>query len=639
MSAQRVVRFGIFELDLASGELRSNGRRVALQGQPAQILCQLVSNPGQVVTREELRRAVWAEDTFIELDTALNVAINKLRQALGDSASTPRFIETIPRRGYRFLADVHSVEPPALPVTAAPPPIAAALPAAATVTPRVAPAFLRVRWLWVPTVGLVVALLAVGSGNRLDPPSSPPRSLAVLPFRPVVAETRDEALEVGLAEAVIIKLGGLKQLRVPSISAVQRYARFGADPLVAGRELGVEAVLDGSLLRSNGNVRLSARLLHVEKGTTLWAQHWDFPWTSIFTMQDAMAAEVTRALALSLAAEEQTSLRNHPTNVAAYERYLRARYLLTRRTVEDSTRAAELLEEAIRLDPGSGAAYASLGFAYISVPLLEGASMPFVELGRQAALRALALDPTIAEAHAVLGRIMFQFDWNPDGADREAHRALELDPNNPFVLHCYSLILADEGRFEEALALNERALVQDPPSVIANRDKAFILYLARRYEDSIEQGRKTLELDRYYASVYHWLGQSYERLDRHDEAVEAFITPLTFSEANRDMVAALRAAAKQGGLKGFWTRRLQFLLEERPVRIGSVASAYVKIGDHDRALAWLQKLYAERGARIRTLKMHADWDPLRADPRFQDLLRRTNVAQPLAPLLSRTGVN
>jgi TolB-like protein/DNA-binding winged helix-turn-helix (wHTH) protein len=635
MSAQRVVRFGIFEFDFASGELRSNGRRVALQCQPAQILCQLVSNPGQVVTREELRRAVWAEDTYIELDTALNVAINKLRQALGDSASTPRFIETIPRRGYRFLADVHSVEPPALPVAAAPPSIATALPAA-TVPSRVAPAFLRARWLWVLTVGLVLVLLAVGSGNRIGPSSPPPRSLAVLPFRPVVAETRDEALEVGLAEAVIIKLGRLKQLRVPSISAVQRYARSGADPLVAGRQLGVEAVLDGSLLRSNGNVRLSARLLHVEKGTTLWAQHWDFPWTSIFTMQDAMAAEVTRALALSLAAEERTSLQNHPTNVAAYERYLRARYLLTRRTVADSTRAAELLEEAIRIDPGSGAAYASLGFAYISVPLLEGASMPFVELGRQAALHALALDPTIAEAHAVLGRIMFQFDWNADGADREARRALELDANNPFVLHCYSLILADEGRFEEALSLNERALVQDPTSVIANRDKAYILYLARRYEDSIEQGRKTLELDRYYASAYHWLGQSYERLGRHEEAVEAFITPLTFSEDNRDMVAALRAAAKQGGLKGFWTRRLQFLLEERPVRIGAVASAYVKVGDHDRALAWLQKLYAERGARIRTLKVHADWDPLRADPRFQDLLRRTNVVQPLQ---SRSGVN
>ena len=620
MAAKGAVRFGNFELDLASGELRGNGRKVALQDQPAQILCHLVSNRGEVVTREELRRAIWTEDTFVDFDAALNVAINKVRQALNDSASTPRFIETIPKRGYRFLADVHSVNSSEAPAAA---------------PPRVTSALLPTRWRWIAALVLALALPAVWSGARVEHVSSAPRSLAVLPFRPLIADTRDEALQVGLAEAVIVRLGHLKQLRVPSINAVQHYVKLEPDPRKAGRDLGVEAVLDGSLQRLNGNVRLSARLLDVKKGTTLWAQQWDFPWTDIFAVQDAMATEVTRALALTLAPEERTSLRNHPTNVPAYESYLRARYLLLRRTVADSKRAAELLEEAIRLDPASGAAHASLAFAYISVPLLEGPSTPFVELGRQAARRALELDRTIAEAHAVLGRIKVHFDRDVEGGLREARRGLELNPNDPFVLHCYSLMLADEGRFEEALSLANRALKQDPASVLANRDKAIILYLARRYEDCVGQCQKTLELDPYNWAAYAFLARSYEQLKRPEQAVEAYVTPFTFSENTRAMASDLRAAATRGGLRGFWDRRLQLLLGETDVRIASVARAYVRIGDHDRALAWLEKLHDARGAWIRGLKVNPDWDPLRADPRFQDLLRRANMDPLSTQLLPR----
>jgi TolB-like protein/DNA-binding winged helix-turn-helix (wHTH) protein/Tfp pilus assembly protein PilF len=622
MSAQRVVRFGVFEFDVRSGELLKEGRRVGLQSQPAQILAQLVSNPGCVMTREELRRTVWPEDTFVEFDTALNVAVNKLRQALHDSASTPRFIETIPKRGYRFLADVHSVQPAdRSPVQEAPSGVGAR--------------FRPVQALWVAALALVVTVPALAIRNdwlpwtiaRSERPSGSLRSLAVLPFRPLVADTRDEALEMGLAEAVIIKLGQSRRLRVPSIHAVQRFARLDADPLQAGRDLGVQSVLAGSLLRVNGKVRLSVRLLDVAQGTTLWSQQWDVPWTDIFTVQDTVAAEVTRALALNLGTEERTSLRKHPTNVAAYDRYLRARTLLFRRTIRDTRRAIELLEEAVELDPGSAAAYGSLGFGYISVPLLDGPTEPYVAKARRAALRALELDPAIAEAHAVLGRIKFHFDWDDDGAERQFRRALDLDPTHPFVLHCFSLVLADLGRAAESLVLADRALAQDPASVMANRDKGVVLFLARRYDDALEQFKRTLELDRYYLSVYPWLALTYERLDRPEEATEAYITPLTFSEENRDMVAELREAAKRGGLKGFWKRRLRFLLEEPDVRMGSVAFGYLTVGDYDQAIACLEKVYAARGAFLRTLKSNPRWDPLRSDPRFQDLLRRT-VAGP-----------
>jgi DNA-binding winged helix-turn-helix (wHTH) protein/TolB-like protein len=629
MSTQDPVRFGTFELDPGTGELRKNGRRVPLQDQPAQVLCQLVSHPGEVVTREDLRRAIWDDETFVEFDTALNVAVNKIRQALQDSASTPRFVETVPRHGYRFVADVHTIDDAPATGPAAPEDLSASPPS----RPH--------RRLWMLSVGLAAALavllgLSLARRGSRDQPSGRPRSLAVLPFRPLVAGEVDEALQVGMAEAVIIKLGQVKDLRIPSISTVERNAAHDPDPLNAGRRSGVETVLDGTLLRAEGTLRVSARLLDVEKGTTLWARQWDLPWTDVFAVQDAMASQVAGALALSLAPNQPASLRKPPTSVAAYDSYLRARYLLTRRTVGDSQRAAELLEEAVKIDPTSGAAYASLGFAYISVPLLgDGPIRPFVSLGRQAAQRALELDPAIPEAHAVLGRIMYSFDWDPEGGERELRRGLELDPNDPFVLHCYSMILAQEGRFAESLALNERLLAQDPISTFSNRDRALILYTARRYVEAIELCRKALELDERFTLAYLPLWRSYEQLGREKEAMEAYLTALSFSKREQQMVPALRAAAREGGLKALWKRRIEQLLAQPEPSPYVVAAIYARIDDHDRALAWLEKVYEQRGAGMRALKMNPEWDPLRGDPRFKDLLRRANVAIVPVPQSSR----
>lgn len=617
MTAPRPVKFGAFEFDFGSGELRRNGRIVALQTQPAQILARLLTRPGELVTRGDLCRGIWADDTFVEFDTALNVAINKVRQALGDSAAAPRFIETLPKRGYRFLADVRDVDEVASADTG---PYAGPTLSVQPVRGR--------RWLVAGAclvAGLVV-LLVLWNARRSPAPAAPHRSVAVLPFRPLAIQAGDEALEIGLTEAVIVRLGRLDGLRVPSINAVQRYAHLDRDARQVGRDLGVEAVLEGNLRRLNGNVRLSARLIDVTTGTTMWGQHWDFPWTDILSVQDAMATEVARALALSLAAESNASLRRHPTNAEAYEAYLRARYLLLRRTVPDSRRAAELLEEAVRRDPGSASAHASLAFAYLSVPLLEGPTKPFVELARRAAERAIELDSSIAEAHAVLARILVHFDWDAEASDRASRRALALDPADPFVLHCYSLMLADQGRFDEALTLANRALAEDPASVLANRDKAIILYLARRFEPCVEQCRKTVELDPYFRSVYPILGHAYVHLGRPEQAMEAYLTPLTFSDQNREMVDALRGAARRGGLKAFWKQRLQLLLEQPDAPLATVAAAYVQIGDHDNAMAWLERLYSERGAWIRGLKVQPVWDPLRDDPRFQDLLRRARLA-------------
>ncbi len=633
MSAERGVRFGGFEFDFGSGELRSAGRKLPLQSQPAEILATLLTSPGQIVTREELRRTIWADDTFVDFDAALNVAVNKVRQALNDSATAPRFIETIPKRGYRFLADVHPIE--STPLVR---PDVAIQPLPDTFTPRVPDAAAPLPKTGAPRtggsgwiIGLSLALIvAAGWWNavRVAPSADSPRSIAVLPFRPLIAEPPDEGLGLGLAEAVIVRLGQLQQLRVPSIHAVQHYAKRDADPVIAGRSLGVDAILDGSLQRLNGTLRLSARLLDVQTGTALWAQQWDLPWTDIFSVQDAMATEVTRALALKLVPEDLASLRQHPTNVDAYDSYLRARALLLRRTTADSLRAAELLEEAVARDPYSAAAYSSLAFAYISAPLFEGAPTPAVELGRRAARRALDLDPTIAEAHAVNARIMIHFDWDVEASEREARRALELGPTDPFVLHCTSLMAADQGRFAEAFELVERALAQDPASVMANRDKVNVLYLARRYQEAIDQSLRTLELDRYDTSTYFFLARAYEQMNRTQEALDAYLRPAAMREENREMVAALRDAANRGGMKAFWTLRLQHFLKDPENNVISIASVYARIGDRDNAIAWLEKHYAARGGFMTTLRTNPVWDVLRGDPRFEDLLRRV---KPVAP--------
>jgi DNA-binding winged helix-turn-helix (wHTH) protein/TolB-like protein len=615
MSAER-VRFGTFELDLASGELRSRGQRVPLQDQPAQLLALLVRRQGEVVTREELRRALWSDDTFVAFDTALNVAVNKVRQALRDSATSPRFVETLPKRGYRFLADVQAVEPP--PAVATEEAVAGA-----PVPSR------RTAWMVASAVVALLAVLAFTLPDRLCRPGAPasPRSVAVLPFKPLIAESRDEALEMGMAEAVIVKLGQQPALRVPSLGAVRRYAGLGPNPLQAGRELGVDTVLDGSLQRSNGRLRVSARLLDVRTETSRWARQWDLPWTDVFTVQDALATEVARELALSLAPAQGRHSAKQATNPEAYERYLRARYLVTQRTPDDSRRAVEILDEVIALDPDFAPAHAVQADAYMALPWLGEPREPSITRARQAALRSLELDPTGAAAHATLGTILAQFDWDPQAGERELERAFELDPDDPTVLRFYSVLLWHEGRFDEALAMNERELLLDPASVFANRNRAIILYYARRYDESVAQSLKTLELDRYFHTAYHWLGRSYEQLGREREAAEAYIAPLTFSETNQKEAATLRAAAGSGGLRAFWKRWLTSEPARSYASSDLEALAWLKVGDRERALATLERLCDQRSPWLRAIKVEPQWDPLRGDPRFEALLRKANLVR------------
>jgi DNA-binding winged helix-turn-helix (wHTH) protein/TolB-like protein/tetratricopeptide (TPR) repeat protein len=604
-----VVRFGTFELDRSTGELRSQGRRVPLQDQPAQLLAILVGRPGDVVTRDELRRALWSDDTFVEFDTALNVAVNKIRQALRDSASSPRFVETVPKRGYRFLADVKPVGEDTEGTAEMPP-----------VRPRASR-----KWIVGSAIAAALAGLALFLTTPWERKAAPPRSLAVLPFRPLAADAQDEALEVGMAEAVIVKLGRHASLRVPSIAAVQRYASKAPDPLQAGRELGVDAVLDGSLQRADGRLRVTARLLDVRTGTSRWARQWDLPWTDVFTVQDAMAAEVARELALTLVPSQGPRYTTHPD---AYDRYLRARHLVNQRTTQTSLRAAELLEEAVKIDPGFAPAYAVMADAYLAIPWLGGAREPHLSKARQAVRQAIELDPGDAAAHTTLGTIEAQFDWDPVAGERELKRGLELGPDVPTVMRYYAIFLWHEGRFDEALALNDRELALDPTSPFANRNRAMILYYARRYDDCVAQAQKTVELNRYFVTTYGWLGRAYEQLGREREAIDAYVQPFTFQDGRADDAASLRAAGAAGGMRAFWKRWLE--IEERQPQYAHTdvpALAWMQMGDRQRALEELEKVVEERSPWARAIGVEPQWDPLRGEPRFQALLRKVGLVR------------
>ena len=615
------VAFGTFEFDLSTGELRSKGTRVALQDQPAQLLGLLVRQAGRVVTREELRKALWSDDTFVEFDTALNVAVNKVRQALRDSATSPRFVETVPRRGYRFLADVRPVEVDVRPTPAAGVPVAVPPPDAAPVAG--APRNSRAR-----IVAGAVATLAV-AGVFLLPSSLPwrratsgPRSVAVLPFRPLVADARDEALEVGMAEAVIVKLGQLQGLRVPSIGAVQRYAGRERDPLRAGGELGVDSVLDGSLQRSNGRLRVSARLLDVRSGTPRWARQWDLPWTDVFTVQDAMATDVARELALTFSSPRGPQ---HTTDPDAYERYLRARYLVAQRTPETSRRAGELLEEVVRIDPGFAPAYAVMADAYLVDPLAGRAARAVPLHGPTGRATGRRAGPDLrGGARACWAPFWRSSTGTSRPVSGSCERALELGPEVPTVLRLYSLFLWFEGRFDEALTLNDRELALDPASVFANRNRA-IIYLLRPpvrglHRAVTQDARARPPLHRL--RTHGWAGRS----SGSAATPRPWRRSSSRSRSGRIARTTWRRCERRpprAGTRGFWRRWLE--IEERQPEYFNTdgpAMAWLRIGERERALSELERLCEARSPWMRAIGVEPLWDPLRADPRFQALMRK-----------------
>jgi TolB-like protein/Tfp pilus assembly protein PilF len=574
-----IVRFGVFEVDLRAGELRKSGARIRVQEQPFQILVMLLERPDEPVSREELRRKLWPGGTFVDFEHGVNSAVARLRDLLGDSADSPRYIETLPRRGYRFIGSVNDRQ--------------------------------------------------AGRPNRPVGRGTP--SLAVLPFENAAADAETEYISDGITEALIHSLAQLAGLRVMARSTVFRYKGKTADPQNIGRELNVGAVLTGRILQRGDTLLVTAELVDVANGWELWGKQYHRKSQDILSVQDEIAQKVSERLRLSLTGQDRRRLtKRHTQDTEAYHLYLKGRYCWNKRTAEGIQRGIEFFKRAIEKDPRFALAYAGMADSYYLLFGTALAALPPEEAiprAEAAALRALQLDDTLAEAHSSMAPLR-QNKWDWAGAEREYKRAFELNPGYATGHHWYALHLVALGRVEEAIEEAKRALQLDPLSISINRDLALIFLYARQPGRAIEQYEKTIELDPTFALAHQGLGRAYLLKGMHQEAIQH----IRRAQLLGDSVAISSALAHAHAVAGNTDQArtiLQKLLEQSArtyVPPTSVAVIYAGLGDNEQALAWLDKAYAVRDDGLMMVKIHPIFDGLHQDPRFQGLLRRMNLA-------------
>ncbi len=640
---ETTVRFACFELNLQTGELRQDGVAIRLQPQPTLILTLLAGRPGNLVTREEIQQRVWGAETFIDFDTGLNSAIRQIRHALKDDTGAPRFIETVPRRGYRFLAPLEKIENnasgPAVQPFVAPDlsdageHVGAGLAAAAPALLVPAIPWWRAKWPLAAGGGALAALLVVaiwftlfrGRAEAID-------SVAVLPFENASTVSETEYLSDGITETLIGQLSQIPRLKVMARSTVFRYKGSNIDPQKVGHDLNVRAVLTGRVLQRGETLTISIELMDVRDGSLLWSRLYNRKLADTLAVQEDIAREVTDKLRLRLAGVEEKRLTAHVTeNAEAYQLYLKGRYYWNKRTPDGIQKAIESFQQAIEKDPSYALAYAGLADCYHvpANPLPPRERMP---LAKAAALKALQLDDTLVEAHTTLARVLFVYDWDWPAAEKEFKRAIELNPRYAPAHQWYGGYLSAIGRFREADAEKKRALELEPLSLIVNFEVGLALYSSRNYDQAIDQFQKTLELDANFPPPHTFLAAAYEQKGMFEEAITAFqrAMSVTQSPAKTLAMAGLGHVYAVSGRKTEARKilaELQRLSEHSYVQATDVALVYAGLGDKDKAFAWLDKAYEEHSFALSNLKVEPRFDLLRSDPRFTDLLRRIGLTQ------------
>lgn len=564
--------FGPFLLNPRERLLQRSGLPVHLTPKAFEILLALVENEGRLMGKEELIERVWP-DSFVE-EGSLAVNISVLRRALGERQSGQKYIENVSGRGYRFVA-------------------------------------------------------AVGKAGGSRKSSGYTHSIAVLPFRVISAEADDEYLGLGMADALITKLSRIRQVVVRPTSAVMRYLPAPADPVAAGRGMYVDAVLEGHIRRSGRQIRVTAQLLNVENGTVLWAEKFDQEFVGIFSCEDSISEHVTQALRLRLTRPETRQLtKQHTSNGEAYHLYLRGRYLWNSRTPDNLRKAAGYFEKAVEADPAFALAHAGLADTYILLNTLRPEeAMP---KAKAAALRALEIDDTLAEAHSALAFVLENYNWEWEEAEREYKLAVELNPNYATARQWFAEHLAAMGRHEEAIAEIQRAHMLDPLSLSISNSVARQFYFARQYERAAEQCRHTLEMDSNFIPAHYRLGGIYLQMGRYEEAVAEYQLALKLSGGALVILTELAYAYAMAGEREHPREvldELKRLARERYVEPSYFAQIYIGLDDRDEAFEWLQKTRAERLPLIMYLKADPIFDRLRPDPRFAELLRQVGLGE------------
>jgi DNA-binding winged helix-turn-helix (wHTH) protein/tetratricopeptide (TPR) repeat protein len=589
--AHRSFEFGPFHLDLSERLLLRNGKAVPLAPKVFDTLSILVENSGHILEKDELMTKLWP-DTFVE-ESSLSQNIFQLRKVLAEDTPDLQYIETIPKRGYRFSADVTEI-------------------------------------MRDDDVAASPYLTNARSLIKEDETSLTVKSLAVLPFKPLGKEKADEYLGLGMADATIIKLSGLRQLLVLPTSTVIRYTGRRNNTLTLGRKLNVDAILDGTVQHADDRVRVTVQLICLESGKTIWSGKFDEHFTDIFAVQDSISEQVAGALALRITGTERKRLRKrHTENTEAYQMYLMGLFFWKKRTKDGLIKAVAYFQQAIKEDPSYALAYALLADSYFWIAYSEvdtATRKERFEQSRSNALKALELDPFVAEAHAVLGTVKVKHDRDPAGAEKSFERAIALNPNCAMAHARYTLFLAAMGRLNESLQKVRRAQELDPVSPDANASLANVLYLARNYDEAIRYCERALALEPNFLDALVLLGLSYEQKGMLPEAIDQFRKA---KDANAESTEPLELLAHTCAISGQKDEARALLTELQSSRKPNslhpyhVALIYAALNQKDQAFEWLAKPYANWTERLRMLRFDPRMDSLKADSRFAAIVQRS----------------
>jgi TolB-like protein len=578
METPTCFRFDAFEVDSRSRQLRKHGLKIKLHGQPFQILMMLLERPGEVVTRDKIRQKLWPGNTFVDFEHSLNTAIQKLRETLGDSADTPRYIETLPRVGYCFIAPAHH------------------------------------------------KLSSVPAPNRV--------MLVVLPFENLSDDPTQEYFSDGLTEETITDLGQVAcgQMGVIARTSAMTYKRTRKSIAEIGRELGVDYALEGAVRRDGNRVRISAQLVRASDQTHVWAQNYDRELKDFLEVQAELGRAIAEQVQIRLISSDRPQVSAAPEiNQAAYDAYLHGRYFLWKVTRPNIERAIEYFTKAIRADPRMAAAYAGLADCYDVLPITSDAapreSFPKAE---HAAMQALNIDRDSAEAHAALASTRFWYSWNWAASEDHARRAITR--NRSYVrawvrlAHLHSNI----GRHAEAIPEVDHACALDPFSPILNTMGAQFRFQARQYDEVLPALAKVMDLDQNFWVGHIIFSKFHLAQGRYDEALASALKAREFSVGNTEAISLVGQSYGEMGRRADAEKilaELQALNARKFVPPYNIATVYLGLGQMEATLEWLERAYDVRDVHMIFLKVEPKWDPLRSNPRFESLLRRVGLAQ------------
>ena len=621
------VRFGVFEADLEAGELRKHGRRLKLPQQAFRVLHVLMERPNDVISREELRQSLWPAGTFVEFDHGLNNAVNRLRDVLGDDAQSPCFIETVPRRGYRFIAPITDDLQPASAPSLLPQPPVEPQPTRRFVPKHIAP--LAVILLMVTAIILMVLRPSwlSRSGAAGD---ATVQALAVLPFLNLSRDPAQDYFADGMTEALIVELSSIGGFRVISRTSSMQYKSVTKPVADIAGELGVDAVVEGSVLRDGNRMRVTVQLIGARSDTNLWTQSFDREVDTILVFQRDVARAIAEAIHVTVAGPRLAAGRVDPD---IYELYLRGRHLLNRRSEADLQKALEYFELVIKRDPGNARAHAAVAAVWQAMSDWNNFVAPKEGLpkAKAAAVRALELDGSLAEAHVRLAFVNEAYEWRLPEAEAGYKRALELDPNLADAYQHYSLFLSRLGRDEESVEMARRAHQLDPLSLGVNVEYGTRLLDTGKLDEALSHFQRTVELDPNYFDTYVHLSHVFEALRRPDDQVAA---ALRGAEVSGRAPHALQALARAYAVTGHQHEALKILdeLHRRPTQRNAydVAMIHLRLKEFERGLTWLLKACDERAAALAFFHRNYTgslFDPIRNDKRFQQVLRCTGVTK------------